>query len=292
MKILLCMHLLALLLSCSNRDAPVDKSKLLGNDYRLFQGTPLWNMAKAVADENPTEIKRIVAEEKVDIDFQEQKFGKTLLMLSIKNHHYISCKTLLELGANVNKHDFSSGRSAIIHAAKIMFDKDTTNTRFLRILLTYGANPNDEEVGMRGEGNKTRHTPLSLACTDSYESPIEKVRFLVEAGANVNYTNEYKMTAIHQALTSEHFDVILYLLQKGADYKVQIHTPFGSYDFCSYLRYRMFPLDSKEYKQKMEVVEFLRQKGIDYRKTAIPENMVKEAKELYPDSWKEYLEKY
>lgn len=42
-----------LLLSCSNinRDKPVDKSELSGRDYRLFQNTPAWELAKAVQDE-------------------------------------------------------------------------------------------------------------------------------------------------------------------------------------------------------------------------------------------------
>ncbi|MBK9249667.1 MAG: ankyrin repeat domain-containing protein [Ignavibacteria bacterium] len=247
-------------------------------------------MAKAVADENPTEIKRIVAEEKVDIDFQEQKFGITLLMLSIKNHQLMSCKTLLELGANVHKYNFSSGRSAIMEAAEIESSKDT-NSIFLRLLLEHGANPNDEEVGARGQGNRTRKTPLVVACSDLNQSPLEKVKLLVEAGADINHKNEYDETPLKTALSFDHYDVMLYLLQKGAEYKDPIRTPFGSYNLCYLLRFHMFPLDTKEYKQKMEVVEFLRQKGIDYQKKYL-KIWVKEAKELYPDSWKEYLEKY
>lgn len=58
------------------------------------------------------------------------------------------------------------------------------------------------------------------------------------------------------------------------------------------LREVLLPLNSKEYKQKMEVVEFLKQKGIDYRKVQIPDFVIKEVKETYPKNWKEYLEKY
>lgn len=43
-----------LLFSCSDlsREKIVDKSELTGRDYRLFQNTPAWELAKAVEDEN------------------------------------------------------------------------------------------------------------------------------------------------------------------------------------------------------------------------------------------------
>lgn len=293
MKILLTIHLLAFLFSCGDRDTLVDKSKLLGNDYRLFQETPVWNLAKAVEDEKADEIKRIVIEEKANKDFQEERFGSTLLMLSIINHHYISCKTLLELGADVHKHEFSTGRSAIMYAADLGLEEGD-NTRFLRLLLQHGANPNDEEIGKRGEGNSTRKTPLLLACDYTFQSnsAIEKVKLLVEAGANINYSNEYNETPIRTALTMDHFDILLYLLEKGADFNTPIHDAFGSYKLEEELRYHLYPIDSKEYKQKMAVVDFLLQHGIDYRKTSIPENIRDKIKKQYPNNWKEYLEKY
>ena len=46
------------LFSC--RDIPVSKDSLLGYDFRLFQGTVAWDLAKAVEDQNVTEIKRQV----------------------------------------------------------------------------------------------------------------------------------------------------------------------------------------------------------------------------------------
>ena len=41
-----------LLFSCINREKPVDKANLTGKDYRLFQNTPAWELAKAVQDED------------------------------------------------------------------------------------------------------------------------------------------------------------------------------------------------------------------------------------------------
>lgn len=281
--------------SCSDRDTAVDKDKLLGNDYRLFQKTSVWNLAKAVQDENIEEIERIVKEGEVNLDYQESKFGQTLLMLTISNQQYKSCKLLLELGANPNIHNTYNGSSAIIDAANIEnFTGD--NTDFLRLLLEYGANANDEEIGERQEGNTTRNTPLLVACGDinQFVSPLAKVKLLVEAGANINYKNEYiNSTPLKKALVHNHFDVVLYLLQKGVDYQIVLSSVDGkNYYLWDELRFKMPLLNSEEHKLKMQIVAFLKEKGIDYRALPIPDYVMEEAKELYPKTWKEYLEKY
>lgn len=275
------------------------EDNLNGNDYALFKNTPVWELAKAVKTENIEEIKRIVREEKVNIDYQEERFGNTLLMLTVVNQHYNSCKTLLELGADPNKHDHYTGSTALIDAAGIE-NYDDDNTRFLKLLLAHGANPNEEETGERKEGNTTRKTPLLVACSDvnQFVSPIEKVKVLVEAGANVNSKNEFGAFPLREALMHKHYDVVLYLLQKGADYNEMLfdRSKFQSNGKKIYmvdlLREHLLPLDSKEYQQKIAVIEFLKEKGIDYRKVPIPDFVVKEAKETYPNNWKEYLEKY
>lgn len=87
-----------------------------------------------------------------------------------------------------------------------------------------------------------------------------------------------------------------YLLYKGADYNnlkfktktvaldgkgQQIHTNNNSplikdnkeLNILDFLRDSEFPLNSKEYKIKMEIVEFLKNKGLDYWKYPIPEKI-------------------
>ncbi len=285
-----------ILLSCND----LNNDSLLGNDYRLFESnTPIWDLAKAVKEEDIEEIKQLVQEEKINLDYQEPKFGNTLLMLTVVNQHYISCKTILELGANPDIHDSYSGSTALIDAADIQ-NNTGDNTDFLKLLLVHGANPNDEEVGSRKNGNSTRITPLLAACSDvnQFVSPIKKVKILVEAGADINYKNEFNTFALAEALIHDHFDVVLYLLQKGADYsKVLFDREEFSKDgkkiyIADLLREHLIPLDSKAYKQKMQVVAFLKEQGIDYRKLPIPDYAKEQAKKMYPKNWEEYLEKY
>lgn len=86
-----------LLLSCSNinREKTVDISELSSMDYRLFQNTPAWELAKAVQDEDTGKIDKIVVENPRIINYQDFKYGNTLLMLTIMNQQLKSFKALL-----------------------------------------------------------------------------------------------------------------------------------------------------------------------------------------------------
>ncbi len=55
----------------TNRDIAVDKNNLLGWDYRLFQNTPAWELAKAVEDENTPKIKEEISKNKSLLSFGE-----------------------------------------------------------------------------------------------------------------------------------------------------------------------------------------------------------------------------
>ena len=215
-------------------------------------------------------------------------------MLSVSNQDYKSCKALLELGAKPDVHDTYSGSTALIEACKLT-NRCKNGTRFIKLLLAYGANPNEEETGVRRKGNTTRLTPLLAACNgfNSFNSPIEKVKLLVEAGANINYTNEYNMNALRSCLIFEHYDVILYLIEKGAEYKNIISTVKGvNYYICDELRYDVHSLNSKKYLEKMELVDFLEKNGLHYRTLPIPPAIIDIIKKQYPNNWQEYFEKY
>lgn len=288
MKKLKYLLLVSILFSCNSRDTIVDKNLLLGSDYRLFQNTRTWNLAKAVQDKNVKEIVEIVKSNKALINDSEPIFGKTLLMQSISHHQYEVAKLLLGLGANPNIHDKSAGRSAIIMACG---DGDI-NSQIISTLLDYGANVNDIEEGKRKEGNTTRNTPLMAA---SRRGNLPLVTFLISKGANVNYKNEYDQTALIEAILQEKYDIVLSLLKNGADYKQIIFerpdekTKLG---ILEVLREDIFPLNSKEYNFKQQIIQFMKSKGIIYSDVPIPEFIIDKVKKEYPNDWEEYLKKY
>lgn len=128
------------------------------------------------------------------------------------------------------------------------------------------------------------------------KSPLQKVIKLVAAGAEINYTNEYNDFALREAILHEHYDVVYYLLNQGAKYDVLL---FDRRDFAkdgskiyfvNYLRELTPPLNSEAYKYKTKIVKFLSERGIDYYRIPIPMDVKRKIKQIYPDTWKEYIE--
>ncbi len=292
------MFFCSLLLSCTNinRDKIVDKSELTYGDYRLFQNTPAWDLAKAVQDENEGEINKILSKDKKLINYQEPKYGNTLLTLTIINQQMKPFKVLLDNNAEVNIHNTYDGTSPLIQSC--MFK--SYDSEFAKILIERKANVNDVEVGKRREGNSTRFTPLIAA---SREGKLDLVQILIKNGANINYENEFHQSALSSCVMQDRYDVTIYLLKSGVNYLRPIfYRPSDDVDnnpkedkpiyLIDMLREDFFELDSQEYKYKMKVVEFLKSKGVDYSKAPIPDYIKKKAVENYPDSWQEYIQKY
>lgn len=294
-------YLIFLFNSCNNyRDKKVDKSTLLGNDYRLFQDTPAWNLAKAIEDENVNQINQILKKNKELANFREPIFGQSLLHLAIINQDFSSFQCLIENNADIDIHDSYDGTSPLIEAC--MFKR--YNSKYAKLLIEKGANVNDIETGKRREDNSTRYTPL-IAAAKSRKMDI--IKLLLKKGANINYQNEFDQCALSESLMVDNLDISYFLLKSGADYKRPIfYRPDLSIPaenrlsndkgepiyLVNMLREMLLDLDTDEYKYKMKIVYFLKTKGIDYRAVPIPEYIKKKAKDNYPNNWREYLEKY
>jgi hypothetical protein len=257
-----------LLFSCSNinKDKPVDKSELSGRDYRLFQNTPAWELAKAVQDEDVRKIDKIIFENPKIINYQDPKYGNTLLKLTVMNQQLKSFKVLLKRNADVNIHNTFDGTSAIIEACSSKY----YNIEFVKVLLEYGANVNDIETGERRKGNGTRYTPLIVA---AQTGKLDLVKLLVKNGANVNYQNEFGQSALSKSIMVGEYEVSYYLLQNGADYKRPVFyrpdysIPTENQDpndkgkpmyLIDVLKEDVSDTDTVEYKYKMLIIDFLK----------------------------------
>lgn len=288
MKTIKYLVLLFVVIGCNSRESKVDKSKLLGFDYRLFQDTPAWDLAKAVEDNDLEKIIEISKTNKELLNFPASRFGSTLLMLAIHNHQFDTANLLIDLGADVNIYDQYNGKSAIILACK---DVDT-DPKIVSKLLDHGANVNDIEKGKREEGNTTRDTPLINACR---AGNLPLVTFLISKGADINYKNEYGQSALSEATIQSEFAIILILLKNNVNFKTSLsynEEQKKEYYLVDKLRFQMPELNSIEHKQKYEIIDFLNKKGINYSKAPIPEYVIEKAKEKYPKDWQEYLKKY
>lgn len=81
-----------LLFSCSNlsKEKIVDKSELTGGDYRLFQNTPAWELAKAMEDRNMKKIDKIVSENPELINYQESKTARRIHLHNLLRNEILS----------------------------------------------------------------------------------------------------------------------------------------------------------------------------------------------------------
>lgn len=278
------------LMSCSQlyKDRVVDKSTINGNDYRLFQGTSAWTLAKAVWTDNESEIRSIVRAAPNIINFQEPKYGSTLLMMTIRNKQYKTFVVLLENKANYEIHDTYDGTSALIDACNC----DGCDIRFAQDLISNGANVNDIETGKRRSSNSTRYTPLIAG---SQNGRLDLVELLINAGADVNYKNEFNQSALSEAVLTEKLEVVLYLLKHGADYRIPVYYSYNSGNgvlLVEQLRKLTYDLNSARYDQKQAIIAFLRTRGIEYNEIPVPSYMVKKIQKKYPNNWKDYINKY
>ena len=208
---------ICLFLSCSVNSCNIQENKhdMYGNDYRLSQNTPAWELAKAVQDEDIIAIDIIVSSNPNIINYQDSVYGNTLLMLAVMNKQFTSFKILLEKGADVNIHNTFDGTSALIYACSNKF----YGIEFAQLLVAHGSDVNDIETGERRKGNSTRLTPLMAASKDNW---LDMVKYLISKGANVNYQNEFGQSALNQSVLLRNYEVTYYLLLCGADYKKPI----------------------------------------------------------------------
>lgn len=256
-KLIQTLLLSLLMFSCNswNREKPVDKKTLLGYDYRLFQGTPAWTLSKAVQDKDIDKINETIINNRNLINYQEPRFGQTLLMLTIRNNNYKSFKCLLSLNANVNIHDSYMGSSALIIACKL----GGNNIKYALDLIEHGANVNDVETGRpRDYTNSTRYTPLMAAAESNR---MDLVELLIIKNANVNYENEFHQSALSKALWLNQYRVSLYLIQHGADINKPIlyrgDTPVN---LLEYLNEDHYALSKNEDSCRKQIISYIENK--------------------------------
>jgi len=293
--VVLVVFLLSLLSGCSDGEYKVI-------DVKIYQNTPAWELAKAVNNQDTKRIAQIVQKSPEVLDYQDPKYGTTLLFWAVGMEKYDAAEALLKAGANPDIISVYEGGTALYRAAGFSFvdNQAKTDSKYVKLLLAYGADPNIGFVG-NDHNNSTEigTTPLmeSIGCG------FEKTKALVEAGADINYRTEEGMTAAIQALwladgqISNEIWVMEYayylIVEKQADItKPWLGRSYEEVAPVTFLRDWFPELDSKGYRRKMEIIaEFARQ-GEDYWATEIPKYTLEDIKKIYPDSWEEYIKRY
>lgn len=147
-----------------------------------FEGTPAYDLARAVNSGNLSKIERIVKANPELLEYSEPQFGSNVLVLSINVANYKSFKKLLELGANPNYINPKTKTSVLIERATYSHGYNI-DIRYMKLLLEYGADANyfvDEEVIHDDGVHQEPITPLMKASTLSFDM----VKLLLKHGAD------------------------------------------------------------------------------------------------------------
>lgn len=279
---------LLVICSCNNREQIVDQRLLSNNDYRLFQGTPVWNLAKAVEDEDEESIINILKTNPYLVNYQSPKYGVTVLHLAVSHHSVKSVNCLLNLNADVNLRDKEDGDTPLNKACFASYAGDD-GIKILKMLIAHGANINVLEVP---DSSKMPDSPLMSACFDGFE---DAVALLIASGADVNYIKNNEENALGESLTAHHFKIAYYLLLHGADYSYPIFhikgnrkDNYGKIIRSVYIKEVLentridYFTPEREYYYK--IVDYLNKKGLkikEYGKRNFDlQTMIKEIKEL------------
>ncbi|WP_187289342.1 ankyrin repeat domain-containing protein [Treponema pedis] len=294
----------------------IDDLYLVQNAIDNFKGTQGYEIAKAVMHENVPKIKEICMENSGAMYVEDNEYHYTVLHWAVGLKKFKSVKALLEAGMNPNVQSSVGGETPLFIATK----NEDVDITFLKLLLDYGADPNIGTTAVilpdmiQADGRSTPvfssfidgQTPLMTLPTlyiPAKKANPAKAKFLIEkAHADINKKDINGSTAAIRALRFSDIDMAYYLI---VECKATVTDPYyfpesvrgrerkkiPQYPVYA-LREWLYPLDSPEYKKKMDIVKEFEKQGVDYWNTSIPDSILTKIRDLYPDNWKEYSEKY
>ena len=208
----------------------------------MFPDESVRALAKAAGEGRIQTVEELV-NSGVDVNSSGTK-GATPLFWSMSN--YKGFKKLLELGADPNVIYGDGG--AVMHWAVEMKDN-----RFLEAALEHGGNPNIVSTDSFG------YTPIF----DALSQGIEKVEILLDAGANINAQDSFGWTPVMGAASRIRSVLVIYLLERGADYKIDNGK---GVTLASILADKAGMLTPEGELERLRMVEWLESRGVAVEK--------------------------
>ena len=314
---LLIMLPLLLLASCSQGGAATTPGDYKITDVRIYEGTPAWKLAQAVNKQDARKIASIAEKSPELLNYQDPKFGATLLYWAVGMEKYEAVEAMLKAGANPDVIATAHGGTALYLAAGYSFidTQAKKDPKYVKLLLEYGADPDIGYIDPPGRETEWNGIPIynvnengTTPLMRSISCGIEKTKALVEWGADINAQTEtaHKTAAIEALswgglnMSSEVREYAYYLI---VVMKADVTQPYYSRRDDGYgneysnepfypvnlLRGWVVKLNTQEYEWKMAIVEEFARQGVDYWSTEIPPFTFDQIQKLYPDTWEEYI---
>ncbi|NLY75355.1 MAG: ankyrin repeat domain-containing protein [Firmicutes bacterium] len=304
--------LVALICSYQVNIKAASKGEYRITDIRIYKDTPTWKLALAVKRQDTKSIEKIAEKEPYLLNYQDPKYGATLLLWAVGTERYRSAEALLKCGADpdiasTGNTTYGGDTPLLVASGFSWVDRRAKkDPKFVKLLLKYGADPNKPYAGFNIPESKSLTEPGTSPLMQSIGCGIEKMKALVEAGADINYKTKSGNTAAITALnaggpnaTLEALQYAYYLIvekkAKVIDHyygRLSYSDPTRKFYPVDLLRYWIYPLDSEEYKIKLKIIEEFARQGVNYWETEINNRTLEIIKKRYPDTWEEYIKKY
>lgn len=232
-----------------------------GYSFNLFDSTPNYGLAKAVAKEDTNEIQKILKKGDINVDLKEPKFGNTLLHLAVANNKIQSTTALLNAGANIGIRD-NDNNAPINEASKLFLYQDYSDAyNMLDLLIKHGADVNSVKRSTTDSSNY--EVPLSNTTNDFNCSKL-----LLDNGADPNfkkYSTYFVWLRLLFTLDEESIFIVHYIIVKK---KMPLPTGvilYGSngqnFSLYGLINKKKFPDDPKKMKLRQEILDYLNQIG-------------------------------
>jgi len=183
---------------------------LRGNDAPLYYGTPLYDLAKEMTCfskfRSDEKIEKLINEiPKEYINFQDDKYGKTIGQFALFVGNLKAVRQLLDRGLNPNL-IANDGDALIIDINGPFKSNLPESLETLKYMIKKGANVNLYSK------NAQLGTPLIEAANSNFEN----VKVLVEAGADPHFIDEFSarpfQSPLSAALVSGRIEIVNYLI--------------------------------------------------------------------------------
>lgn len=233
----------------------------------VYKKSYAYKGAKAIQKQQVEKINSFFTKNPDLLDYQDKRYQQSLLLWAVKNDFPLAVQTLLKLGADPDL-QARDGTYAIVHAAA------NPDGYLLSVLLENGA---DATVVSKSEP-VDRYQPLRTPLIAAAAVSLNNVKLLVEAGVDIDYffSRFGLQHALVSAFKAKKMDIIKYLIIEkkiNLDNLEYVTRKGDSTNVLTHLRSLVYPLDSKDYKEKMEVVNYLLARKINYWEAKVPRNL-------------------
>lgn len=183
-------------------------------DFTLFNDSPMQSLAKAVEKEDTEKINELCKNKSLNVDYQETKFGHSLLMLAVANNKINSVISLLKNGANPNLTSFSQCDNSLSIVCNETYSS-YCDTVVFEMLLQYNGKIDFEQNYIENSLNGKRQIKSNLlSIAVSSGKCLEFIKYIVNKGVDINRypDNDPTESAITYALLTDNLKIAKYLI--------------------------------------------------------------------------------